>query len=641
MSCLDINSFREKYNFYGDEDLKVPTGYFSRVFMDGEEFSMSPDYIVKKQSLKMSHSFIKEIIYLHQINHPNIAKLVNFSHDGEYAYIALARGKPIQQMYWDAKAKSQELEFLRELVSDLVSALLFLSKYGIIHADLKVDNCIYSPETGRTQLIDFGLSKLGIPARIDHNYSDFIFRGIAYTPVYRDPSYLSITGNSIRTELFSITAIVYYLLKSSDTERRMIHNVPDQYVYMFNLKELAPDPVLRDFLEECQIFVDQRKTVEELSQHPYIIQERLLTGKLLINQNFAYPTREDTIQVLIRGYDYMMELKNPFLRSRTVFAAFELFRNIINCPDLFDVHNSSDKEIRNWALFSLYVSYSIYEFDSSEFDDDTSISDFIELDLYPLFCEVMNVSEGYLLYPSPWNSAFCPLDYKYLLHVMMQPGYDPNFAITLINTDLDERSKDDVFGLRLTGSEIYDLRVDYQQDDTPIYIVEVDYSTETQKQHQWDILSSSILTVPLGYPFDYSTDLANNNFKSKLIALIIKFRDRLAKVNTSQRSSDGNLIPLDLHDLHPDKLRMDQSVYVRSLRLLYSIMYPLLKTPNGTILKTVKGYNITKPEDFTKQKLSYMERHDTLLERLSRTDSFDSLMQKCLAVENEGINFFS
>ncbi|KAH6569168.1 hypothetical protein BASA62_005039 [Batrachochytrium salamandrivorans] len=53
-----------------------------------------------------------------------------------------------------------DIETVRDIVREVVEAMMFLKQYGILHMDVNDENVMYNPETGRIKLIDFGMSAI-------------------------------------------------------------------------------------------------------------------------------------------------------------------------------------------------------------------------------------------------------------------------------------------------------------------------------------------------------------------------------------------------------------------------------------------------------------------------------------------------
>ncbi|KAH9248011.1 hypothetical protein BASA81_014349 [Batrachochytrium salamandrivorans] len=59
------------------------------------------------------------------------------------------------------KGKEQpDIVDARDIVKEIVEAMINLKQYGILHKDIREENVMYNLETGKTKLIDFGISSI-------------------------------------------------------------------------------------------------------------------------------------------------------------------------------------------------------------------------------------------------------------------------------------------------------------------------------------------------------------------------------------------------------------------------------------------------------------------------------------------------
>ncbi len=94
--------------------------------------------------------FINEVFFGIIINHPNILKLISWSTINENCYICYPFGLNVEKMYLENKIS------LDDIISDTLSAVLYLLTMKIYHGDIWIKNLIY--HDGKVKLIDFGIS---------------------------------------------------------------------------------------------------------------------------------------------------------------------------------------------------------------------------------------------------------------------------------------------------------------------------------------------------------------------------------------------------------------------------------------------------------------------------------------------------
>ena len=104
----------------------------------------------------------EEISVLMNLDHPNIVKFYQCVYDNNYINIVmeLVRGEPLGDYLIERGRLSEEDAQI--IMYELVSAINYYQKNGVVHRDLKLENIIILNENGqiRIKIIDFGMSKL-------------------------------------------------------------------------------------------------------------------------------------------------------------------------------------------------------------------------------------------------------------------------------------------------------------------------------------------------------------------------------------------------------------------------------------------------------------------------------------------------
>ncbi len=102
--------------------------------------------------------FEREAKALAALNHPNIATLYGFEHDGDRRYLVM---ELVDGTTLDRQIGSEGLESEAFLgyAAALADALTEAHSEGIVHRDLKPSNVMVSSK-GRLKVLDFGLAKL-------------------------------------------------------------------------------------------------------------------------------------------------------------------------------------------------------------------------------------------------------------------------------------------------------------------------------------------------------------------------------------------------------------------------------------------------------------------------------------------------
>lgn len=274
MSLLSEQEFLARYSV---SEL-LGKGTYGKVYDSG-------DFAVKVQ--KLDSNFFTELCVMAQFRHPNICPIVDFAISDDKGYLAMPRGIDLLEAFNDGKIT------VREILSDLFAGMYFLNSHGIAHADLKVGNCIFL--NGRVQIIDFGM--VYFCQRADVKGKDYFFKGLAYTPGFKDPEYEEDRPNTIKVELYTIWTTLYYLLYPH-------HRVGKEKVYYLDVagwEKLNLEPDMIDLLMKCQAPLNVRQSIEELIDYPALIQDRINRSEIALIQNYHVKEILD-----FQGYHYNM-----------------------------------------------------------------------------------------------------------------------------------------------------------------------------------------------------------------------------------------------------------------------------------------------------------------------------------------------
>jgi serine/threonine protein kinase len=124
---------------------------------------------VQRRSFKL---IMRESWFLRQLHHPNIAQLLHQYTSPNSApndknptlyFVQEDCGQTLRSYLYERikKAEPVPLQIIDSVIQGLLSALVCLEQHGILHRDIKDDNCLISGEGSNAvaKLIDFGLAK--------------------------------------------------------------------------------------------------------------------------------------------------------------------------------------------------------------------------------------------------------------------------------------------------------------------------------------------------------------------------------------------------------------------------------------------------------------------------------------------------
>ena len=92
-------------------------------------------------------------------------------------------------------AKNPSKNLRQRLVEQLLDAVAYLHKKGIVHNDLKPDNILISRVDNTLKIIDFGLSD---------NDAYFLYKGLGCTPQYASPELKANKQTDCRSDIYSL-----------------------------------------------------------------------------------------------------------------------------------------------------------------------------------------------------------------------------------------------------------------------------------------------------------------------------------------------------------------------------------------------------------------------------------------------------
>ena len=110
--------------------------------------------------------FIEEAKKLVRLDHPNVVKVTDFISENEHvAYVMeYINGKSLRELLNAKRLTDAEIE---NYLNQMVVALNYIHKEGIVHRDIKPSNFIIATN-GTLKLVDFGISKSIDASSVDH-----------------------------------------------------------------------------------------------------------------------------------------------------------------------------------------------------------------------------------------------------------------------------------------------------------------------------------------------------------------------------------------------------------------------------------------------------------------------------------------
>lgn len=139
---------------------EIARGGAGRVFLAADRAGQQVALKVLHPELAVSvtaERFLREIGLLSRLDHPLIARLLDYGEQNWLVYYAMSYAEgPTLRGHLDRVRRASVEDALR-IAQDLLSALGYAHNRGIMHRDVKPDNIILSPEGA--MLLDFGIAK--------------------------------------------------------------------------------------------------------------------------------------------------------------------------------------------------------------------------------------------------------------------------------------------------------------------------------------------------------------------------------------------------------------------------------------------------------------------------------------------------
>ncbi len=154
--------------------------------------------------------FQREARVLASLDHPNLPHVIDHFAEAGFEYLVMnyVEGRSLSEIVEDGQTGLDENQVL-DWADQLLSALVYIHRNGVIHRDVKPSNIRLTPD-GKIFLVDFGLVKLYDP---DSPKTATIMHGLGtaeYAPPEQYDAYLGHTD--ARADIYALGATLYHLL---------------------------------------------------------------------------------------------------------------------------------------------------------------------------------------------------------------------------------------------------------------------------------------------------------------------------------------------------------------------------------------------------------------------------------------------
>jgi eukaryotic-like serine/threonine-protein kinase len=159
-----------------------------------------------------------------RLQHPNIVSVYDSDRDGDIAFLVMEYIQGDDLKHHLDKGVLYSLEQSLKMIRDLLSALDYAHKQGIVHRDIKPANMLIEPG-GRVKLTDFGVARIQDSGEATRTQGSMIG-----TLKYMSPEQVQGQKTDARADLFSVGVVLYQLLTDKrpfdgDNDFSIIHQI--------------------------------------------------------------------------------------------------------------------------------------------------------------------------------------------------------------------------------------------------------------------------------------------------------------------------------------------------------------------------------------------------------------------------------
>jgi serine/threonine protein kinase len=159
-----------------------------------------------------------------RLQHPNIVSVYDSDRDGDIAFLVMEYIQGDDLKHHLDRGIRYSLEQSLKMIRDLLSALDYAHKQGIVHRDIKPANLLIEPG-GRVKLTDFGVARIQDSGEATRTQGSMIG-----TLKYMSPEQVQGLKIDSRADLFSVGVVLYQLLTDKrpfdgDNDFSIIHQI--------------------------------------------------------------------------------------------------------------------------------------------------------------------------------------------------------------------------------------------------------------------------------------------------------------------------------------------------------------------------------------------------------------------------------
>lgn len=180
-----------------------------------------------------------------RLNHPGIVSVYEYAEDGDTAFIAMefVEGEELDEIF--QRGERPKIEYIQGIILQLLDALQYAHEQGIVHRDIKPANIILMAN-GKIKVADFGIAHVDSSSLTQSG-------AVLGTPAYMSPEQCLGQAVDARSDLFSVGALLYYLVTGEKPfagdnfytiMQRVLNTEPDPPTLLNNTLPKAIDGVI-------------------------------------------------------------------------------------------------------------------------------------------------------------------------------------------------------------------------------------------------------------------------------------------------------------------------------------------------------------------------------------------------------------
>mmetsp|Transcript_29057 Transcript_29057/g.66833 ORF Transcript_29057/g.66833 Transcript_29057/m.66833 type:complete len:590 (+) Transcript_29057:80-1849(+) len=282
LSCDPSRPLKEHYDC--DGSLRLGAGAYGSVFSAKHrksEKEYAVKVIVKDDAAIKPEMLASEIALLASLDHPNVVRLYEYFEEEKSIFLVteLVVGGDLGDML--QAGELEEEADVTTMMYQLAHAIAYCHGKGVIHRDLKMDNCLVDHEHRNVlKVIDFGMAVVHEAAEGSSACDAAWMKGVAGTVPYMSPEMVDATLNhGAKTDMWSAGVIMYLLLSGGehplwqgvklsedDMFQRILQGVPN----MEPLQDAGVSPDGQDLVSKMlRREPNQRLGASDVLAHPW------------------------------------------------------------------------------------------------------------------------------------------------------------------------------------------------------------------------------------------------------------------------------------------------------------------------------------------------------------------------------------